>query len=187
MEGFDAQSIRVPGDRTRAQDRADVPKEGVGQENRPGHQKAKVVAIRGHDIFLDLGAKSEGVVPLSQFGEKPPAVGDMVEVDFDHYDKAEGLLIMTVAGAAVQASWENLRDGLIVEARVTKEIKGGLEVEVNGIRGFLPISQIALYRIEDTKPFLNQKLKAIVTDANQREQPGRLRPRLARKRTRRAA
>lgn len=170
MSGFDAATFDVARPRPRrAESDPAAPKTGRGQEDRQGPQQAKVIAVRGHDVFLDLGAKSEGVVPLQQFEDKPPQPGDVIEVHFDHFDRAEGLLIMTLKGAAVQATWENIRDGLIVEARVTKEIKGGLEVEVNGIRGFLPISQIEIGRVEDAKVYVNQKFKVIVTDANQRE------------------
>lgn len=170
MQGFDphAFDVTAPG-RTRAADRAHVPKGARGQEERPGPQKAKVVAVRGQDVFLDLGAKSEGIVPVEQFGEDVPQPGDLIDVVFDHFDAEEGLLVMSVKGAAIHASWENLRKDLIVEARVVKEIKGGLQVEVDGIRGFLPVSQIEIGRAEDTKPYLNQKLKVVVTEANQRE------------------
>ena len=53
---------------------------------------------------------------------------------------------------------------------MTKTVKGGLEVDVDGIRGFLPISQIDLSRVEDAASYVNQKFKAIVTEANHREQ-----------------
>ena len=52
---------------------------------------------------------------------------------------------------------------------MTKTVKGGLEVDVDGIRGFLPISQIDLSRVDDAASYVNQKFKAIVTEANQRE------------------
>jgi small subunit ribosomal protein S1 len=170
MAGFDPDDLQVskPG-RTRAADRAHVPKGGVGQEERHGIQQAKVVAVRGDTVFLDLGAKSEGVVPADQFGAEVPSPGDMVEVVFDRYDKEEGLLIMSRKGAATIATWENLQRGMIVEARGVKEVKGGLEVEVNGIRGFMPISQIDLNRIETVTPYVNEKLRAQVTEVNPRE------------------
>ncbi len=171
MSGFDAEEFDVlTKGRTRASDRAHAPKGGIGQEDRPGVQQAKVVAVRGDTVFLDLGAKSEGVVPLAQFEEEEiPKTGDMIEVVFDRFDHDEGLLLMSRKGAAVEANWENLRKGLIVEARGVKEIKGGLQVEVGGIRGFIPISQLEMNRIEDAKEFVNQKFRAIVTEANQRE------------------
>lgn len=170
MAGFDAADIDVPrAGRTRADDRAHVPQGGRGQEDRPGIQKAKVVAIRGEDVFLDLGAKSEGLVPVSQFEGNLPEIGAMIDVIFDRFDEEEGLLVMSVKGAAVQANWDNLRKDLVVEARVVKEIKGGAQVEVNGIRGFLPIGQIEIGRIEDAKAYVNQKLKVLVTEADQRQ------------------
>src|SRR5882762_7367032 len=64
LEGFDDSSYDVgSARRTRSADRAHVPKGDVGQEEREGPQKAKVIGIKGKSVFLDLGAKSEGVVP----------------------------------------------------------------------------------------------------------------------------
>ena len=65
---------------------------------------------------------------------------------------------------------------MIVEARVTKTNKGGLEVEVNGIRGFMPIGQITLTRIEDASMFVGQKLhRDRHRGEHAREKPRRLR------------
>ena len=93
----------------------------------------------------------------------------MIEVVVDHFDTDEGLLLLSLKGAAVEASWENLRKGLIVEAKVTKANKGGVEVEVDGIRGFLPISQLDIGRVEEASSYIGQKLRVVVTEANQRE------------------
>ncbi len=172
MAGFDADALYAgkTGPRTRAADRANVPKGGAGQESRQGLQRGKVVAVRGKSVFVDLGAKSEGVVPIEQFGENPiPGVGDPIDVHIDHFDTAEGLLILSLKGAAVEASWENLKRGLVVEARVTKTNKGGLDVEVDGIRGFLPIGQIDINRVEDAAIYVGHKFKVMVTEANARE------------------
>lgn len=169
LAGFDSSKFDVPTARTRASDRSHVPKGGRGQETRQGPQQGKVVAIRGKSVFFDLGAKSEGIVPLDQFGDNIPKPGDMVEVVVDHFDTDEGLLILSLKGAAVEANWENLRKGLIVEARVTKTNKGGVDVDVDGIRGFLPIGQIDINRVEDASVYVNQRLRVVVTEANQRE------------------
>src|SRR6185295_7706803 len=59
--------------------------------------------------------------------------------------------------------------GMTVEARVTATNKGGLSVDVNGIRGFMPISQIDLYRVEDAEQFVNQRLLCLVTEVNPEE------------------
>jgi len=68
------------------------------------------------------------------------------------------LLILTKKGAAVEADWSSVATGMIVEARVTAQNKGGLSVEVNGIRGFMPASQVDIRRIEDLSVFVGEKL-----------------------------
>ena len=172
MAGFDADALEVPGgsSRTRDADRAHADKDQVGQETGTGARKGKVISIRGKTVFIDLAAKSEGIIPVEQWGENPlPNPGDLIDVVVDHFDHAEGLLILSLKGAAVDADWTNLRKGLIVEARPTKVNKGGLEVLVDGIRGFLPIGQIDINRVDDASIYLNQKLRVIVTEANQRD------------------
>ncbi len=172
MAGFDPDAIEVGAPKRPArQDRAGglAPQGGRGQESRQGPQMGKVLSIRGKSVFVDLGAKSEGVVPVDQFTGDLPEPGAMIEVRVDRFDTAEGILLLSLKGAAVEASWENLRKGLIVEAKVTKTNKGGLDVEVDGIRGFLPIGQIDINRVEDAAVYVNQKLRVVVTEANQRE------------------
>jgi small subunit ribosomal protein S1 len=169
LEGFDASKMEVGGPRTRFEDRKHVPKGARGQEAAPGPRKGKVIGVRGKSVFIDLGAKSEGVVPVEQFGAELPKPGDMIDVNVDRFDQDEGILLLSLKGAAVEANWENLRKGLIVEARVTKTNKGGLEVVVDGIRGFLPIGQIDVNRVEDASVYVNEKFRVVVTEANPRE------------------
>jgi small subunit ribosomal protein S1 len=133
-------------------------------------KKGRVVAIHGGDVFVDVpGGRSQGYLPLEQFEEGPPAVGSEVEVDIEGYDQANGLLRLTRKGAAIAVDWSSVAQGQVVEARVTGTNKGGLAVEVNGIRGFLPISQIDLYRVEQPEQFLNQRLKCMVTEVDPEE------------------
>ena len=122
--------------------------------------------MRGKSVFVDLGGKSEGVLAVDQFQGQLPVPGSSIEVVVDRFDPEEGVQLLRLKGAAIDADWETLRKGVIVEARVTKTVKGGLEVDVDGIRGFLPISQIDLGRVDDTSSYINQKFKAIVTEAN---------------------
>jgi small subunit ribosomal protein S1 len=130
-----------------------------------GRKKGKVFRIHGPDVFVDLpGGRSQGVLPITQFPEGPPAVGTEVEIHIEGYDPANGLLLLSRQGAAVEADWSSVAAGMIVEARVTATNKGGLSVDVNGIRGFMPISQIDLYRVEDVEQFVNQRLRCLVTE-----------------------
>jgi small subunit ribosomal protein S1 len=136
-----------------------------------GRKKGKVLSVHGEDVFIAVpGGRSQGVVPLTQFPEGPPAVGAEVDIHIERYDEANGLLILGRRGAAVTADWSTVAPGMIVEARVTETNKGGLSVDVNGIRGFMPISQIDLYRVEDAEQFVNQRLTCLVTDVDPAEQ-----------------
>ena len=141
-----------------------------GHEGKPGTRTGKVIGQRGKAIFVDLGGKSEGILPVTDFEEgQIPAAGSSIEVVVERFDPEEGVQILRLKGAAIEADWSNLKRGVTVEARGAKVVKGGLEVDVDGIRGFMPISQIDLSRVEDASAYINQKFKAIVTEANSRE------------------
>ena len=134
----------------------------------PGRKKGKVLRIHGQDVFIDVpGGRSQGVLPLEQFPEGPPKIGDEVEVTIEGAE--DGLLLLSRKGAVMHADWSTVAEGMIVEARVTEVNKGGLAVEVNSIRGFMPISQIDLYRIEDASQFVNQRLRCMVTEVDPTE------------------
>jgi small subunit ribosomal protein S1 len=146
-----------------------TPKKGEVAPDQ-GRKKAKVVAIHKADVFLQVpGGRSQGVLPMEQFPEGAPAIGTEVEVSIEGYDRENGLLLLSRKGAAVQADWSSVAPGMIVEARVIATNKGGLSVDVNGIRGFMPISQIDLYRVEDPEQFVNQRLRCMVAEVNPEE------------------
>jgi small subunit ribosomal protein S1 len=169
LTGFDPKTFEVARERSKDSPGTQVSPRDRGQEARKGLRTGKVICVRGKSLFVDLGGKSEGVIPLDQFAGEIPASGAQIEVVVDHFDAGEGIQHLRLKGSAIDATWENLRAGVIVEARGTKVVKGGLEVDVDGIRGFLPISQTDLSRVEDAAPYVNQKFKALVTEADPRE------------------
>src|SRR5262249_38018404 len=127
-------------------------------------------SVHGPDVFVDVpGGRTQGVLPLLQFPEGPPAPGTEVEIDIEGYDNANGLLLLTRKGAVQDANWESVAVGMIVEARVTATNKGGLAVEVNGIRGFMPISQIDMYRVENAEQYVNQRLTWMIAEVDPAE------------------
>jgi small subunit ribosomal protein S1 len=132
-----------------------------------GPKKGKVFRIHGQDVFIDLpGGRTQGVLPLMQFPEGPPAIGTEIEISIEGFDNANGVLLLSRKGGAVEADWSSVAVGMTVEARVTATNKGGLSVDVNGIRGFMPISQIDLYRVENAEQFINQRLLCLVTEVD---------------------
>ena len=139
-------------------------------EPEKGPQKGHVFRVHGKDVFVDLpGGRSQGVMALEMFPDGPPKPGDEVEFHIDGFDRANGLILISRQGAAVHANWGSIAEGMIVEARVTGSNKGGLEVDVNGIRGFMPISHIELFRVEGIEQYINQKLRCVVAEANPEE------------------
>jgi small subunit ribosomal protein S1 len=142
----------------------------VSKPSAPGLKKGKIIAIQGDDIFVDMGGKSQGILPAIQFEDQPlPAVGDTIEVVIEGYQPGEGFLILSRQGAVQAAAWQTLEEGQIVEGRVTGHNKGGLELEINGLRAFMPISQIEMFRVEDLGPYVNQRLRCEVSEINRED------------------
>ena len=128
--------------------------------------RATVVKVHRDLVFCSLNGPYEGVASVKQFAEAP-APGTQLDVVVSGYSAEEGLYELTVPGAAVDVGdWSDLVEGLVVEARITGHNKGGLECEVNHIRGFIPASQVSLYRIEDLSQFVEQRLPCVVAEAD---------------------
>ena len=86
-----------------------------------GRKTGVIVGVHGTDVFVEVpGGRSQGVLPLQQFEGRKPVVGETVEFDIDHYDSANGLLILTREGSTqVVHDWSQVTYGMVVEARVT--------------------------------------------------------------------
>lgn len=126
----------------------------------------KVLAVRGDNVFVELGLREQGVVPLKLFRE-PPEVGQSVEVRVVRFVPEEGVYELVLPAAAADvADWADLAEGMMVEARVTGVNQGGLECEVNRIRGFIPISQIDLFRVEKPEEYVGQVFTCVVLEAD---------------------
>jgi len=127
---------------------------------------AQVVAVQREDVFVELGGREQGTVPLKHFAE-PPQPGTSVEVIVSRFNSEDGLYELTIPDtAAAIGDWSDLAEGMLVDARITGHNSGGLECQVNQIRGFIPISQISLYRVEDAGEFVGEKFTCLVTEAN---------------------
>jgi small subunit ribosomal protein S1 len=158
----------------------DVTTTVVAEERKPAapgaptqRKKGTIVAIHGKDVFIEVpGGRSQGVLPIQQFEDKPPVIGETVEFEIERFDPADGLLILTREGSTqIVHDWSGIAYGMFVEAKVTgtNKNKTGLTIEVNGIRGFLPASQLEMYRVEDIEQFVNQRIKVMVAEVNPAE------------------
>lgn len=149
----------------------DLQDDGTMAELSPDSRvSAKVTRIHGDNVFVSLPGRCEGVVSLRQFAT-PPTIGASQDVVIKRFSDEDGLYEVAVPGASVDvADWSDLALGAMVEAKITGSNTGGLECQVNNIRGFIPASQIDLYRVEQFGDFVGQKLQCIVTESNESRQ-----------------
>jgi small subunit ribosomal protein S1 len=138
----------------------------AGELQPESRLQGRVASVHRDNVFVDLGCRNQGLLSLRQFAE-PPQPGAPLDVIVNRFDAEEGLYQLSMPGAAVDvADWSQLTEGLLVSAKVTGNNKGGLECEVNHIRGFIPAGQVSLFRVEDFSPFVGETLVCLVTEAN---------------------
>ncbi|MBM4101441.1 MAG: 30S ribosomal protein S1, partial [Phycisphaerae bacterium] len=131
----------------------------AGRQLRSG----RVMEIRGNDVYIEFGPKSQGICPLDHFAE-PPKPGEEMEFVVERLDPFEGLLILAREGAASKAPWSDLKVGHIVEARCVGMNVGGLDMEVAHHHAFMPASQVDVRHIEDISIFLGQKVECEIVE-----------------------
>lgn len=125
-----------------------------------------VIEFRGGELLIELDGKTMGVVNEIEFTGDLPAIGERIQAQFERYDRRKDLAILSVGGVRREVIWEELRRGSIVEGTVAAVNKGGLTLDLKGLRAFMPASQVARERIEDLSALVGQKLRCEVTDIN---------------------
>jgi small subunit ribosomal protein S1 len=123
--------------------------------------EGSVIQVTDDHVFIDVGYKSEGKIPISEFTEIPK-VGDTVSVILITKENKRGEVIVSKQKADAKISWKNLRqavqDHSIVEGVIEKQVKGGYDVNLGaGMRAFLPISQSDIQKVDKPEKFLGKK------------------------------
>ena len=122
--------------------------------------RGKVINIIGDDVIVDVGYKSEGLLPLNEFTD-PTQVkpGDEVEVLLDAVEDDAGVIVLSKRKADRIRGWEKVindhKEGDVVTGRVMRKIKGGLLVDI-GVPVFLPASQVNIRRPGDIAEYIGQ-------------------------------
>ena len=131
----------------------------------------KIISIENEIVTIDVGLKSEGRIPLSEFsrpGQKSEVeVGDETEVFIENVDNANGETLLSREKAVKQKAWHNLQNSFNENKVVTgipfNRVKGGMSVDLDGVVAFLPGSQIETRQIiKDTKELLNKPLELMI-------------------------
>jgi small subunit ribosomal protein S1 len=121
----------------------------------------RVIQVTQDQVFIDVGYKSEGKIPIGEFTEIPK-VGDTVSVILITKENKHGEVIVSKQKADAKIFWKNLRqafqDHTMVEGTIEKLIKGGYDVNLgSGVRAFLPISQSDAQKVDQPEKFLGLK------------------------------
>ena len=128
----------------------------------------KIISIENDIVTIDVGLKSEGRVPLSEFSrpgvKSEIEVGDETEVFIENVDSSNGETVLSREKAVKQKAWHNLQlsfnENKMVTGTPYNRVKGGMSVDLDGVTAFLPGSQIETRQIiKDTKELLNKPLE----------------------------
>ncbi|HWR82432.1 MAG TPA: 30S ribosomal protein S1 [Candidatus Deferrimicrobium sp.] len=131
----------------------------------------RVVGVTRDDIIVDVGFKSEGIIPIDEFGPTPNVkVGDPLDVYLEEIEDANGQLILSKQKADFMRVWEKIREvhdsGDAIEGMVARRIKGGLVVDIMGVDAFLPGSQVALRQVPDFDALIGQMMAVKIIKLN---------------------
>ncbi|MBI5442988.1 MAG: 30S ribosomal protein S1 [Deltaproteobacteria bacterium] len=137
--------------------------------------KGKVIKINSDLAVIDIGYKSEGVVPLEEFrdpdGKITVQVGDEVDVLVEQLENEDGMIVLSKDKADKIRIWDAISKAAendeVVEGRIVARIKGGLSVDI-GVRAFLPGSQVALRPVRQLEKLIGEKFQFKIIKFNRR-------------------
>ena len=133
--------------------------------------KGTIVALLEKDVVVDVGFKSEGLIPKEEFIDlETLKVGDQIEAYLENSEDVEGQVMLSRRKVYFIRTWENLLDkhnkDEIVKGRIVRRIKGGFVVDLGGVDAFLPGSQVDVKPIRDFDAFVGQELDLKIVKVN---------------------
>ena len=132
----------------------------------------RVIGMNEKDILIDIGFKSEGLIDRSEFLQNAlPQIGDKIEVYLEYLEDRNGNLVLSKEKADFMRRWRDIREfyekEIIFTCKILRRIKGGMIVDIDGLQGFLPGSQIDVRPIKDFDQYLDQNLEVRVVKLNE--------------------
>nr|BCX00014.1 MAG: 30S ribosomal protein S1 [Bacteroidota bacterium] len=133
--------------------------------------RGRITAITDREVYVDVGLKSEGVIPIQEFKEitslKP---GDEVEVYIESVEDAEGRLVLSRRKADLMRIWERIEQAYqndeVIEGEIKRRVKGGMMVDIFGIEAFLPGSQIDVRPVRDFDSYIGKRMEFKIVKLN---------------------
>ncbi len=127
--------------------------------------KGRVIRVEGDDVLVDVGYKSEGIVPKEEWDDTVPVSGLEVEVLLEEFEDEYGMLVLSKRKADRLREWEKIiathKEGDTVRGKVMRKIKGGLLVNI-GVNVFLPASQVDIRRPHDIGTYVDQDIECVI-------------------------
>ncbi len=149
--------------------------ESIGGHDEGTVAHGKVIQLTNDYAVVDIGYKSEGIVPLAEFrgedGKVTVQVGDEIEVLVEHLENDDGMVMLSKDKADKIRIWDAISKAAesdeVVEGRIVARIKGGLSVDI-GVRAFLPGSQVALRPVRQLEKLIGEKFQFKIIKFNRR-------------------
>ncbi len=150
---------------------------------RPGQVlTGKVVFVGSEGVAVDIGAKTEGIIPFNQLTEKPLSdeelkgllkPGDEVRVQVLKVDPETGQILLSRKKVEATEHWDRIQElyekGVPVTVTVKEKVKGGVVAELDGVQAFIPASQLDLRRIPNLDAYVGQQILAKIIELNRKK------------------
>ena len=135
--------------------------------------KGRIIRVDEKEVLVDIGFKSEGVIPIEEFSDLDSIkVGDDIDVFLEKMENQDGLVVLSKQRADFVKIWDRVKDaaekGEVVDGRIVKKIKGGFVVDLFGVEAFLPGSQVALRPSQSVDGLMNDTLNFKIIKLNKR-------------------
>jgi small subunit ribosomal protein S1 len=136
--------------------------------------KGTISGIKGNEVLVDIGYKSEGMVPANEFEDVTQLkIGDVIDVLLMELESESGMVILSKARADEKLRWDAVlakySEGGVVTGVIRSKVRGGLIVNVDGVDAFLPGSQVDVIPVHDPDPYLNQSFEfKVIKISNER-------------------
>jgi small subunit ribosomal protein S1 len=131
----------------------------------------KIIRIGKQDIAVDIGFKSEGLIPVEEFKNPDELnIGDEIEVFLENVDDGSGIVVLSYKKAEFMRVWNDVVDKFnnedVITGKCMRRIKGGMVVDVRGIDAFLPGSQIDVKAIRDFDSYIGKEMEFKIVKLN---------------------
>jgi small subunit ribosomal protein S1 len=132
--------------------------------------KGHILEIRAREVLVDIGYKSEGIIPVSEFDDADDLqVGDEIDVLLERLENDHGMIVLSKQKAAHKQNWDKIvkvyEAGGLIKGKVKAVVKGGLTVNV-GVEAFLPGSQIDIIPPKDLQQFVGNTYEFKIVKVN---------------------